>query len=1224
MAYDAQGREDSLTDWQGHTTTFTYDADGDLTSGTDPTTGTPVTDNYTYDPAGVLSAISATEGSSTLASFTYSRDADNQVTQVTSTGVPSDNHSYSYNPLDQLTGVDGTNSYSYDAAGDPTSTPTFASQSFDAASQLCWSSTTPSTNACDDPPSGATAYIYNDRGDRTATTPASGGATDYGWDEADQLTSVTSPTGTTTNSYDGNGLLAGSTTTPTGSASSTADYAWDTTQGTPQLLSDGTTAYLYGPDGLPLEQQSLGTTATDDFDRADGPLGANWADTSDGGLAISSRQVTGTNAGGNSGDAWAADNFSSDQYSEVAVSSTALSGGEWVGPMVRSQDDGQDAYVGIYYWDYGSPVVELFKRSGGSWEQLGSTYDSGALTAGTELELEAVGSAITLSENGTVVISATDTSLAGGAPGIMAYGTPTAGDWSGGNVTGTYSVGGTVSGLAGTVVLQDGTDQQTVSTNGNFNFGNRLAGGAGYDVTVSSSPVGQSCTVSNGSGTVTSSNITDVAVTCADSATTASDDFDRADGALGANWSDISDGGLAISSDQVAGTNASANSGDAWAAGTFSSDQYSEVAVSSTALSGGEWVGPMVRSQDDGQDAYVGIYYWNSGSPVLELFERDGGNWAQLGSTYDSGALSAGTELEVEAVGSSISLLENGAVVINATNSSLSGGAPGIMAYGTPTAGAWSGGNVTGTYSVGGNVSGLSGAVVLQDGTDRQAIGTNGDFSFATALPAGAGYDVTVSSSPVGQSCTVSNGSGTVTSSNITDVAVTCTDSATTAGDDFNRADGALGANWADISDGGLAISSDQVSGTNSSGTSGDAWAAGTFSGDQYSEVAVSSTPLSGDEWIGPTVRSQDDGQDAYAGIYYWDNGSPVLELLQRTNGSWEQLGSTYDSGALAAGTELELEAVGSAITLSENGTVVVSATDTSLAGGAPGIMAYGTPTAGEWAGGDATQGVLLWHHHDQLGSTRLLTTYAGTVAGSATYDPYGQTIATTGTTTPLGYAGAYTEPGTGLIYLINRFYDPITAQFLSVDPAVDLTQAPYSYAGDDPVNESDPSGLLSLSSPGWGEILITPPASDFGQTSESFPLGGLLWEILSNPGASDLGLGTGYPISQCEGGSYVDWAAAKGGAGNGSGLNLGQPPPPAKPSAEPDFTNPSQPPGPGWVWVGKGPPGSSQGSWYNPVTDESLHPDLGHAGPIGPHYDYKAPNGTLYRIFPGGQVAPK
>ena len=31
-----------------------------------------------------------------------------------------------------------------------------------------------------------------------------------------------------------------------------------------------------------------------------------------------------------------------------------------------------------------------------------------------------------------------------------------------------------------------------------------------------------------------------------------------------------------------------------------------------TQLSGGQWVGPAVRSQNGGQDTYLGIYFWNS------------------------------------------------------------------------------------------------------------------------------------------------------------------------------------------------------------------------------------------------------------------------------------------------------------------------------------------------------------------------------------------------------------------------------------------------------------------------------------------------------------------------------------------------------------------------------------------------------------------------------------
>ena len=124
--------------------------------------------------------------------------------------------------------------------------------------------------------------------------------------------------------------------------------------------------------------------------------------------------------------------------------------------------------------------------------------------------------------------------------------------------------------------------------------------------------------------------------------------------------------------------------------------------------------------QASGQSGYVGFYYWNNGSPELMLFLRNGGNWKQLGSTYNSGALAAGTQLQVTAAGSTISLLVNGVARVTATDSTLTGGVPGILASGAADAGAWSGGSVGSgsggtTYSVGGTVSGLSGTVVLQD-----------------------------------------------------------------------------------------------------------------------------------------------------------------------------------------------------------------------------------------------------------------------------------------------------------------------------------------------------------------------------------------------------------------------------------------------------------------------------------------------------------------------------
>jgi S-formylglutathione hydrolase FrmB len=260
---------------------------------------------------------------------------------------------------------------------------------------------------------------------------------------------------------------------------------------------------------------------------------------------------------------------------------------------------------------------------------------------------------------------------------------------------GSFSVGGTASGLSGTVVLQDnGGDNVSVSANGSFTFPTSLASGASYNVTVMTYPSGQTCTVANGSGTVASANVTNVAVSCTatSSATSATDNFARPDGSLGPNWTDISDGGLAISSGAVIGKVGSVT-GDAWTANTFTSDQFSQVAVTSTQLTGGQWIGPAVRVQNSGQNAYLGMYNWNSGSPQLILFKRSGGGWAQISAAVSISPLAAGTQLQLTAVGSAISLFENGIEVVSATDSSITGGAPGIMAYGNGQVDSWSGGN---------------------------------------------------------------------------------------------------------------------------------------------------------------------------------------------------------------------------------------------------------------------------------------------------------------------------------------------------------------------------------------------------------------------------------------------------------------------------------------------------------------------------------------------------
>jgi hypothetical protein len=83
------------------------------------------------------------------------------------------------------------------------------------------------------------------------------------------------------------------------------------------------------------------------------------------------------------------------------------------------------------------------------------------------------------------------------------------------------------------------------------------------------------------------------------------------------------------------------------------------------------------------------------------------------------------------------------------------------------------------TYRVGGTVSGLAEgtAVVLQNkGSDDLTVSTNGGFTFASELPEGRPYGVTVLTQPTtpNQTCTVTGGEGKIPAGNVTGINVNC------------------------------------------------------------------------------------------------------------------------------------------------------------------------------------------------------------------------------------------------------------------------------------------------------------------------------------------------------------------------------------------------------------------------------------------------------------------
>ncbi|MDT8420395.1 MAG: hypothetical protein RQ754_08190 [Desulfuromonadales bacterium] len=79
----------------------------------------------------------------------------------------------------------------------------------------------------------------------------------------------------------------------------------------------------------------------------------------------------------------------------------------------------------------------------------------------------------------------------------------------------TFSVGGTVTGLSGTLVVQNnGGDDLNINADGSFTFTSDLDDSATYNVTILTQPNGQTCSVSTGSGTISAADVNNVSISC--------------------------------------------------------------------------------------------------------------------------------------------------------------------------------------------------------------------------------------------------------------------------------------------------------------------------------------------------------------------------------------------------------------------------------------------------------------------------------------------------------------------------------------------------------------------------------------------------------------------------------------------------------------------------------------------------------------------------------------
>jgi RHS repeat-associated protein len=117
-------------------------------------------------------------------------------------------------------------------------------------------------------------------------------------------------------------------------------------------------------------------------------------------------------------------------------------------------------------------------------------------------------------------------------------------------------------------------------------------------------------------------------------------------------------------------------------------------------------------------------------------------------------------------------------------------------------------------------------------------------------------------------------------------------------------------------------------------------------------------------------------------------------------------------------------------------------------------VNGYQYDTTGTWTN--------YTFHHDALQSVTGLTAHEGSILETRQYGPFGETIATTGSSNnTLRYTGREADADSGLFYYRARYMDPNTGKFVSEDPkgfgaGVNF----YAYVSNNPINYNDPMGL--------------------------------------------------------------------------------------------------------------------------------------------------------------------
>ncbi|RUA29724.1 MAG: hypothetical protein DSY76_03115 [Bacteroidetes bacterium] len=328
-----------------------------------------------------------------------------------------------------------------------------------------------------------------------------------------------------------------------------------------------------------------------------------------------------------------------------------------------------------------------------------------------------------------------------------------------------YSISFKVNGLDGALsVLMNGANSMSISHDGTYTFSKKEIHGFGYNVTINSQPSNQECTVYKGVGTVDASNINNIEINC----TTAKYSI----GGTASNIKDdvvIKNGSdtltLHKNDTRFKFTKKVAN-GSSYNVTIKSAPNYQTCTL--TNASG------TVNSADvsNVQIACVDKKY----SISFKVNGLDGGLSVLMNGSNYIGLSNNGTYTFSKQVVHGFDY--------NVTVNSKPDKQECSVYKGVGTVDASNINNIdinctTVKFSIGGTKSGIDSGkyVIIQnnngDDLNLSASGSS-NFKFNTLLNNGSTYNVTVKTQPVGQVCSITNGSGTVNGADINNVQVNC------------------------------------------------------------------------------------------------------------------------------------------------------------------------------------------------------------------------------------------------------------------------------------------------------------------------------------------------------------------------------------------------------------------------------------------------------------------